>query len=277
MPIYLERRQTRGLPVTNPTKEWTAPIYAFFWPVPLVENHEGRRCHTFMCAAKECLYKSRGVHRFLDKGDAKSTSNMQKHAKKCWGNDIIRSADKANNANEAHRTTIKGALNLQLIMAAFERKGKGKVTYSHCQHTKTESWAEKVRWVAESKRPFKIVEDRGFQSLMKTGRPEYHILCVTTISQDVKKVFVNICRQMAKMLQEHKGNINFAMDAWTSPNHKVFVAIMVHFEVNGAPMCILLDLVEVAESHSGLNLAAMFARVLDKFGVSEKVSNQNGQ
>jgi hypothetical protein len=36
--------------------------------------------------------------------------------------------------------------------------------------------------VAESKRPFKIVEDRGFQSLMKTGRPECHIPCATTVS-----------------------------------------------------------------------------------------------
>jgi hypothetical protein len=58
-----------------------------------------------------------------------------------------------------------------------------------------------------------------------------------------------------------------------SPNHKAFVAITVHFELNGAPMCILLDLVEVAESHSGLNLAAVFARILDEFGISEKVSS----
>jgi hypothetical protein len=76
-------------------------------------------------------------------------------------------------------------------------------------------------------------------------------------------------------LKEHEGNLSFATDAWTSPNHKAFVAITVHFEVNGTPMCILLDLVEVAESHSGLNLAVVFARILDEFGISEKVSNWN--
>jgi hypothetical protein len=76
-------------------------------------------------------------------------------------------------------------------------------------------------------------------------------------------------------LKEHEGNLSFATDAWTSPNHKAFVAITVHFEVNGTPMCILLDLVEVAESHSVLNLAAVFARILDEFGISEKVSNWN--
>jgi hypothetical protein len=41
-------------------------------------------------------------------------------------------------------------------------------------------------------------------------------------------------------------------------------------------MCILLDLVEVPESHSGLNLAVVFARVLNEFGISEKVNNWKG-
>jgi hypothetical protein len=50
------------------------------------------------------------------------------------------------------------------------------------------------------------------------------------------------------------------------------VAVTVHFEIDGVPMCILLDLVEVAESHSGINLAAAFANILEEFGISDKVS-----
>jgi hypothetical protein len=57
------------------------------------------------------------------------------------------------------------------------------------------------------------------------------------------------------------------------PNHKVFIAVTIHFEKDGEPMCILLDLVEVAESHSSINLAMAFAKVLDDFGISKKVSN----
>ena len=48
--------------------------------------------------------------------------------------------------------TVKGTLDLQLITVAFKRRGKVKVKYSHRQHTKTESRAEIVQWVAESKR-----------------------------------------------------------------------------------------------------------------------------
>jgi hypothetical protein len=75
------------------------------------------------------------------------------------------------------------------------------VRYSHRQHTTTEARAEIVHWVAESRRPFEIVSDRGFQSLMKSGRPAYNLPSSTTVSRDVKKVFVNVREHMAKMLQ----------------------------------------------------------------------------
>jgi hypothetical protein len=58
-----------------------------------------------------------------------------------------------------------------------------------------------VRWIAESKRPFQIVNDRGFQSLMKTGRPGYRIPSAETISRDVKTVFTRVRKNIAKMLQ----------------------------------------------------------------------------
>jgi hypothetical protein len=72
-------------------------------------------------------------------------------------------------------------------------------------------------------------------------------------------------------VQEHEGALSFATDAWTSPNHKAYVAITVHFEYEGKPIAMLLDLVELAKSHSGVNLAAAFAQVLEEFGISDKV------
>jgi hypothetical protein len=49
------------------------------------------------------------------------------------------------------------------------------------------------------------------------------------------------------------------------------VAFTVHFSHEGEPISMLLDLVEVARSHSGENLAAAFAQVLEEFGISDKV------
>jgi hypothetical protein len=43
-------------------------------------------------------------------------------------------------------------------------------------------------------------------------------------------------------------------------------------EKDGKPLSFLLDIVEVAMSHSGINLARAFADMLKEFGVEHKVS-----
>ena len=67
--------------------------------------------------------------------------------------------------------------------------------------------AEIVRWVAENKRLFQIMNDRAFQSLMKTGCFGYHIPSAETISRDVKKVFVMVRQRLAKMLKVSESDI----------------------------------------------------------------------
>jgi hypothetical protein len=66
--------------------------------------------------------------------------------------------------------------------------------------------------------------------------------------------------------------LSFGTDAWTSPNNKAYVAVTVHLEHDGVPLCLLLDIVEVACSHSGRNLAKAFAAILENFGVADRVS-----
>lgn len=107
--------------------------------------------------------------------------------------------------------------------------------------------AEIVRWVCESKRPYEIVSDRGFQSLIKTGRPHYYIPSPSTVSRDVRLVFVNCRIRMARMLRSYDGALSFATDAWTSPNHQAYVAVSVHLLHKGQPLSIVLDVVEVAK------------------------------
>ena len=107
--------------------------------------------------------------------------------------------------------------------------------------------AEIVRWVAENSRPFAIVADRGFNCLMKTGRPGYYIPHQTTVSHNVKTVFARARNRLAKMLQDYDGALNFATDAWTLPNHQAYIAVTVHLEQDGKPLSLLLDVVEVAE------------------------------
>jgi phosphopantetheinyl transferase len=73
------------------------------------------------------------------------------------------------------------------------------------------------------------------------------------------------------MLQEQDSALNFTTDAWTSLDHNAYVAVTIHFEHYGKPILMVLNLVEVAMSHSGTNLAVVFMQVLNEFGVSCKV------
>ena len=60
------------------------------------------------------------------------------------------------------------------------------------------------------------------------------------------------------------------MDAWTSLNHRAYVAITVHLEQGGKLLAMLLDIIEVPKLHTGLNLALAFIKVLDDFGIEER-------
>jgi hypothetical protein len=57
-----------------------------------------------------------------------------------------------------------------------------------------------------------------------------------------------------------------------SLNHHAFMAIMVHMEVCGVLLCLLLDVVEVAKVHTGMTLADEFKRILEEFCIVCKVS-----
>jgi hypothetical protein len=72
-------------------------------------------------------------------------------------------------------------------------------------------------------------------------------------------------------LIEHSGRLHFATDAWTSNNHRAFVAWTVHLQHNGEMLCFLLDVVEVPESHTGKTLAKVFQKMVTDFGIEHKV------
>jgi hypothetical protein len=126
-------------------KDWTSPIYGFFGHRPEIEVIDGRRCHEFKCNAPHCKgkgAKARLVRRYLDKADRGSTSNLHKHAKICWGAEIVSKALQAKNEltiKEVRKSLSEAKLQDGTITALFERKGKENVSFSMKQHTYTET------------------------------------------------------------------------------------------------------------------------------------------
>ncbi|KAI0752330.1 hypothetical protein C8Q80DRAFT_1078259, partial [Daedaleopsis nitida] len=212
---------------------WSSYIYAFYEPVPEIEYKDGRHAHLFKCLGRGCKVR---IRRFLDTRDASSTSSLQNHVESCWGTEAVKAAKEAASLKEARDKIVGGLLRTGSITTFFERK-QGKVTYSHRQHTKIETRTEIAKW---------------------TGRLGYYVPSPSTVARDVKTVFACSRNRIAKMLQEYPGRLSFATDAWTSPNHRAFMALTVHFEHNGEPIILLLDIVELAKSHSGVHLAEAF-------------------
>ena len=109
-------------------KDWNAPIYAFFQPIPSIDHDNGWHFHEFTCAAKSCKKK---ICCYLDKKDSNSTSNLRKHAKQCWGAETVAAADQTKNTTEAHASVTSLVMKNGSITAIFERVEKAKVTYLH--------------------------------------------------------------------------------------------------------------------------------------------------
>jgi hypothetical protein len=67
---------------------------------------------------------------------------MHKHAKNCWGDEIVSQALETKGSlsiDDVRKSLAQAKLHDGSITASFERKGKGKVTFSTRQHTYTET------------------------------------------------------------------------------------------------------------------------------------------
>ena len=145
-------------------KDWTSPIYGFFEAHPTIEVAEGRHCHDFKCAAPYCKGKgARGrlARHYLDKKDKSSTSNMHKHAKICWGVEIVSKALQARDEltiKEVRRSLSEAKIQDGTITAMFERKGKEVVSFSMKKHTYMETRSE-ILYISSKKKKLTIYEE----------------------------------------------------------------------------------------------------------------------
>lgn len=76
-------------------------------------------CQIFTCAAEVCRGSGRDVLRFQDSKDSTSTANLTRHARRCFGDEVIDAA------------MTKGSVTpLSNPAAAFGRQGQGPVLNS---------------------------------------------------------------------------------------------------------------------------------------------------
>ncbi|KAF8718330.1 hypothetical protein AX14_011894 [Amanita brunnescens Koide BX004] len=255
--------------------KWTykSPVYVFYLP-PVFKQEDDKCYQVFRCAAKECMtIGGHIVKRNMDTTDATSTSNLKAHALKCFGKDAVKAAMDVKYLKKA-RDVMKDKVGLRRsgsIVVAFQQASTEKITHSTTPASTLEVHINHVGWMCKSKRPFVIAKDRGYHQNMKTGRPHQYIPSPETISQDVRVVFVEARKHMSRLLKAHDGRFHFATDCWTAPNRRAYMAVTIQFATEGVVKEWLLDIVEVARSHTGVQLATTFADILDAFSICDKV------
>ncbi|KAG6804859.1 hypothetical protein H0H92_001986, partial [Tricholoma furcatifolium] len=82
---------------------------------------------------------------------------------------------------------------------------------------------------------------------MQAGRPSTFIPSPSTVSRDIRAAYEACRARIDQLLQEHDGQVHFATDTWTSPNHRAMVAWTVHLHHQGNILVFLLDVFELPE------------------------------
>ncbi|KDQ48998.1 hypothetical protein JAAARDRAFT_51921, partial [Jaapia argillacea MUCL 33604] len=82
----------------------------------------------------------------------------------------------------------------------------------------------------------------------------------STISHNVREMFLLLKSQVAEILQSHFGKLHLAVDGWTSPNVISFLGVVVHLLCNGVMHRFILDFIKMTKAHTGAILS-QFARL----------------
>lgn len=128
-----------------------------------------------------------------------------------------------------------------------------------------------MNWVAERNRPVDIVQDPEFRYPYTVAWPNLVMPSPNTVRRDIKVIYAKCRDRVTTLLRNYPGRIHLGTDAWTSTNHHALVAWTVHFIYEGRMMAFLLDIVELAGSHTGLALAEATQQMLKSHELETKV------
>ncbi|KAJ7854301.1 hypothetical protein B0H14DRAFT_2353844, partial [Mycena olivaceomarginata] len=94
------------------------------------------------------------------------------------------------------------------IFTAFSRADQRPKCAAHCVHTEAED-------------------------ILAAGWPELNIHGCHTLAWDLSAAYEHCRAYVQSFLEEYPGRLSFTMDAWTSPNHRAFVAWTMHLVHEG--------------------------------------------
>lgn len=133
-----------------------------------------------------------------------------------------------------------------------------------------------VGWIINSNSSFRQSEDPYLRAAFEYLNPlvkttEAHITH-DTVRRRILKVYEENKAEIKRVLAAAPGLIHIAFDGWRSNNRHALYGIICYFlNTFGQPEKLVLGLPELAERHSGENIAAHVIEVLKSYNITNKV------
>lgn len=129
------------------------------------------------------------------------------------------------------------------------------------------------RMICLDNQPFSLVEDRGFNDLVKFLEPKYVMPCRKHFSEKVVPDMYKERTEHVKQKLEEAQYISLTTDMWTSTNNDDYLSLTVHF-VDGEFVLqhFCIEVTPFPEiSHSGENICNFITQTLHDWGLGTKV------
>ncbi|CAA7270448.1 unnamed protein product [Cyclocybe aegerita] len=133
-----------------------------------------------------------------------------------------------------------------------------------------------AKWIIECDEPFDVVERPLFKELLSyvhlfSCQPLKTPGC-TTICTKIMKLGEDTIEGVKSSFEALESQVLLSLDAWTSENQIVFLAIVAHYITNnGESEELLIDFKEIIGEHSGENMVSMVWETLELYGLKGKI------
>ena len=129
-----------------------------------------------------------------------------------------------------------------------------------------------IKWIVKDCRPINVIMDDGFVSLMKiaTGSDSFKPPCYSTVTETIHKMYEKEKKNLQVRLQ-NVASVSLTADFWTSVQNKSYIGVTVHYIDNWELKSSILDVFEVAESHTAVNCGETLTKVATEWEISDKV------
>jgi hypothetical protein len=126
--------------------------------------------------------------------------------------------------------------------------------------------------VCKDFQPFSIVEDTGFQNLVKILDPRYELPNRSTLRDSLLKQNYEICKDKLFGLLQNVSHVSMTCDLWSFRANKSFLTVTCHFIDNDYKMrCTVLSTNKMDINHTSENIATEINLIIKDWDIVNKV------